>query len=170
MPDKANDKTKVANKPASAMKSNANLEMKEGHSIGIVELLIFIILAGVIFIFIFGMKQMQEEKEKELLAEKKFEQVLPNFTLISNLAKEYQKNDPFASWPSMIEEIIDPAKVNTPEFKFTFQENGTVIMTTTKEFGKEGIKVTYDIAKNTYDIEDPNPEVKPTIKEDWIYQ
>ena len=70
----------------------------------------------------------------------------------------------------MIEEIIDPAKVNTPEFKFSFQENGTVIMTTTKEFGKEGIKVTYDIAKNTYDIEDPNPEVKPTIKEDWIYQ
>ena len=170
MPDKANNKTTVANKPASAKKSNANLEMKEGHSIGIVELLIFIILAGVIFIFIFGMKQMQEEKEKELLAEKKFEQVLPNFALISNLAKEYQKNDPFASWPAIIEEIIDPSKVNTPEFEFTFQENGTVIMTTTKEFGKEGIKVIYDISKNTYDIEDPNPDVKPTIKEDWIYQ
>jgi hypothetical protein len=146
------------------------MEMKEGHSYGIVELLIFIIIAGDIFIFIFGMKQMQEEKRQELITAKKFEQVLPNFMLISNLAKEYQKNDPFGSWPLNLEEIIDPSKVNTPEFKFSFQENGTVIMTTTKEFGKEGVKVTYDISKGTYDIEDPNPEVKPTIKEDWIYQ
>ena len=169
MPDKANNRKKEANKPVPAKKTN-NLEMKEGNSFGIVELLIFIILAGVIFIFIFGMKQMQEEKKEELLAAKKFEEVLPNFALISNAAKDYQKNDPFASWPSMLEEIIDPSKVNTPEFKFSFQENGTVIMTTTKEFGKEGIKVVYDINKDTFEIDDPNPNVKPTIKEDWIYQ
>jgi hypothetical protein len=43
-------------------------------------------------------------------------------------------------------------------------------MTTTKEFGKEGIKVVYDINKDTFEIDDPNPNVKPTIKEDWIYQ
>jgi len=61
MPDKANNRKKEANKPAPAKKTN-NMEMKEGNSFGIVELLIFIILAGVIFIFIFGMKQMQEEQ------------------------------------------------------------------------------------------------------------
>jgi hypothetical protein len=37
------------------------------------------------------MKQMQEEKKEELLAAKKFEEVLPNFALISNAAKRLSK-------------------------------------------------------------------------------
>jgi hypothetical protein len=174
MPDTAkNDKagTEKKNAPKNARKESAYAgEINPKHKIGLVEILIFLLVAGVVFIFIFGMNQMKKEKAQELALQQKFEQVLPNFALITKAAKEYQANDPFAAWPLSIEELNLPQNINTPEFKFSFMENGVVVLTTTKEFGKEGIVVNYDIAKDSYSVEDPSPETKPTIKEDWIQQ
>lgn len=138
------------------------------HKIGLVEILMILLLAAVVFIFIFGMRQMRAEKEQELLQRQKFENVLPTFKVIADSAKAYQARDPFAAWPLTIDEMNLPPNINTPEFKFSFMENGVVTATTTKEFGKEGIKVNYDIQQAAYNIDDPKPDTKPFIKQEWL--
>ncbi len=155
-------------KPMHKVTQDSSTELKPQHKVGLVEIVMILLLAGVIFIFVFGMSQMKKEKAQELALQQKFEKVLPTFATITQAAKEYQAADPFAAWPLSIEEMNLPKDINTPEFTFTFAENGIVILTTTKAFGKEGIKVSYDIAKDGFDIEDPTPDAKPNIKETWL--
>ncbi len=174
MPDKVNDKKAPApkhetvKKPAK-VKAERSVDIQPHHKVGLVELIMFLLLAGVVFIFVFGMQQMKREKAQELLLRQKFEQILPNFATVADSAKAYQARDPFAAWPLNIEEMNLP-DLNTPEFTFSFMENGVVTATTTKEFGKEGIKVNYEIASDSYNIDDPDPKSKPIIKNDWLNQ
>lgn len=138
------------------------------HKVGIVELVMIMLLVAVIFIFIFGMQQMKRDKERELLLSQKVEALLPTFVTIADSAKAYQARDPFAAWPLNIEEMNLPANINTAEFKFSFAENGVVTATSTKEFGKEGIKINFDIPSATYNVDDPQPTEKPIIKDQWL--
>lgn len=165
---KANQGQKTALKPVNKEKKAATQELDPRHKIGLVEIVIILLLAGVVFIFIFGMNQMKREKARELALQLKVEEVLPHFQAIADAAKVYKENDPFGAWPLTIEELNLPPDLDTPEFKFSFSENGMVILTTTQEFGKEGIKVNYDITKDLYEIEDPDPTSKPVIKDDWL--
>lgn len=132
--------------------------------------LIFLLLAGVIFIFVFGLQQMKREKEQELVIQAKFEEVLPTFGIVAKAAKDLREDPNWGEWPFDILQVADTTKINTPEFKFTWSENVQVILTTTKEFGKEGIKVIYDVEKDSYSIDDPEPNVKPVIKDNWLSQ
>jgi len=138
------------------------------RQVGLVELILFLLLAGVVFIFIFGMRQMKAEKELELLAQQKFEQIVPQIELVVKAAKEYQANDPFAALPLSIEEMNLPSNINTEAFLITYSEEGIVTATSTKEFGREGIQVKHDINAGTYEISDPAPNEKPRIPEDWL--
>ncbi len=173
MPDKVNNKKAPAPQPEpvkkpAKVKAGRSVDIQPQHKVGLVELVMFLLLAGVVFIFVFGMQQMKREKAQELLLRQKFEQILPNFATVADSAKAYQARDPFAAWPLNIEEMNLPPNLNTPEFTFSFMENGVVTATTTKEFGKEGIKVNYEIATDSYNVEDPDPKSKPNIKDDWL--
>lgn len=167
---KVNQGPKNAPKPVYKEKNVSAQGINPRHKIGLVEIALILLLAGVVFIFIFGMNQMKREKARELALQLKVEEVMPHFQTIAEAAKVYKENDPFGAWPLTIEELNLPPDLDTPEFKFSFSENGMVILTTTKEFGKEGIKVNYDITKDLYEIVDPDPTAKPVIKEDWLGQ
>ncbi len=163
-------KAPKAPKPVKVKHIPETPEVTPRHKVGLVELIMILLLVAVIFIFIFGMQQMKRDKEQELLARQKFEQILPHFSVIADSAKAYQARDPFAAWPLTIEELNLPPNINTPEFTFSFMENGVVIATTTKEFGKEGIKINYDIPTSSFVIEDPDPTTKPIVKYEWTEQ
>lgn len=168
--DRNKEAVKPAPKPERKAEPAAGDGLKPRHKMGLVEILIFLLLAGVVFIFIFGMQQMQREKEQELALQEKFEEILPTFQQIAQAAKTYKENDEFGAWPIDIGEIADPTKINTPEFTFTWLEDGIVQLTTTKEFGKEGITVDYDLNTDSYTVTDPDPGVKPVIKDSWVNQ
>ncbi len=170
MKDRTVKETKTPPKPAPKPRQENQGDEKPRHKLGLVEILIFLLLAGVVFIFVFGMQQMQREKKQEEALQAKFEEVLPSFEIIAKGAKQLKADDPFGDWPLSIDFIIEPAKVNTPEFGFDWLDTGVVVLTTTKEFGKEGIKVIYDVATDSYSIEDPEPTVKPVIKDSWLNQ
>lgn len=168
--DKKAPETKPAPKPAPKQHQPAPEAEKIRHKLGLVEILIFLLLAGVIFIFVFGLQQMKREKEQELVIQAKFEEVLPTFGIVAKAAKDLREDPNWGEWPFDILQVADTTKINTPEFKFTWSENVQVILTTTKEFGKEGIKVIYDVEKDSYSIDDPEPNVKPVIKDNWLSQ
>lgn len=175
MPDTQNKEkkdqvTKPAPKQAPAAASETTDIVKTRRTLGLVEILMIMLLAGVVFIFIFGMQQMKREREQELAMQAKFEQVLPTFAQVAQAAKGYKNADEFGAWPIDIAEIADPAQINTPEFKFSWLDSGVVELKTTKEFGKEGIRVSYDVANDSYSIDDPDPSTKPVIKESWVGQ
>ncbi|MBW6514670.1 MAG: hypothetical protein K0B87_07930 [Candidatus Syntrophosphaera sp.] len=167
---KAKEHKKAAPQQADKAAKDKAQSINPRHKIGLVEIIMILLLAGVVFIFIFGMNQMKAEKARELELQQMVGEVLPTFGLIANEAKVYKENDPFGAWPLTIEELNLPAGLDTPQFKFSFSDAGAVIMTTTKDFGKKGITVSYDITKDIYDINDPDPTAKPVIKEDWLNQ
>lgn len=165
------DKEKKVPEPASkpvAKQEAAPAAKKPGARLGLIEILIFLLIAGVVFIFVFGMRQMRLEKAQEAALFAKFEKVLPHFEDIGEKAKILKQQDDFAEWPPSLEFIDDPDKFNTPEFTFEWLDDGRVEMTTTKEFGREGIVVTYDVEDDSYSIDDPDPTAKPTIKYTWV--
>ncbi len=166
MPDVNNNK--APEKPIKSPGPAKRDAVQPKRQVGLVELILFLLLAGVVFIFIFGMRQMKAEKELELLAQQKFEQIVPQIELVVKAAKEYQANDPFAALPLSIEEMNLPSNINTEAFLITYSEEGIVTATSTKEFGREGIQVKHDINAGTYEISDPAPNEKPRIPEDWL--
>ncbi len=165
--DKKIETPKPASKPVSKPDS-APAPKKVAARLGLIEILIFLLIAGVIFIFAFGMKQMQKEKAQEAALLAKFETVFPHFEEIASKAKILKQQDDFGDWPPNLEFIDDPKKFNTEEFKFEWSEDGKVVMTTTEKFGREGIVVTYDVEADSYSIDDPDPTAKPTIKYSWV--
>jgi len=165
--DKETKVTEPAPKPAPKQEA-APAVKKSGSRLGLIEILIFLLIAGVIFIFVFGMKQMQIEKAQEAALLAKFEQVFPHFEDIAAKAKVLKQQDDFGDWPPNLEFIDDPKNFNTAEFEFEWLDNGQVKMTTTKEFGREGIVVFYDVESDSYSIEDPDPTAKPAIKYTWL--
>lgn len=138
------------------------------HKVGLVEIVMILLLAGVVFIFIFGMRQMRREKAELLALQQKVESIQPQFYAIADSAKAYKERDPFGAWPFTIEELNIPFDIQTPEYEFSFLENGTVILTTKEEFGKPGVKINYDINDDFFEIDDPNPKAKPVLQEAWL--
>ena len=49
-------------------------------------------------------------------------------------------------------------------------ENFGFITITKEEFGKAGIKVIYILSERSYKVEDPSPDRKPTIRDEWLPQ
>lgn len=142
--------------------------LKAPKRFGLVEMILILLLAGIVFIYIFGMKQMRIEKAELARTQQLFEQVVPTFDKITKAAKAYQAKDEFAAYPVDISELFPPSDIDTKEFKFTISDAGIVTATTTKEFGKEGIKVNYNIGGKAFDISDPSPDTPPNILDTWL--
>ncbi len=176
MPDKEiKDKQAEVTKPALKPERKPQLSQTEAdkprHKLGLVEILMFLLLAGVVFIFIFGMQQQKRDKELELAMQQKIVELKPAFMEIAANAKQYKANDPFGAWPLALDELnMDPAKLKTEEYTFDWSESGSVVMTTTEQFGKEGVKISYDVEGDSYTVEDPNASSRPQIKESWFNQ
>lgn len=162
MPD--NMKNDAATKPA---KETAAMH----HSpISLVEMIMILMLVGLVFVFFFGLKQLKVDKALEAAAQEKFEAVVPNFTKIVNAMEEYQKKDEFGDYPAFLEEL-NLGNLDSENFKFSYLfDTLTITATSTKAFGKENIKVNYDLNNRSYTVDDPAPEKKPTVKDDWLPQ
>lgn len=155
--------TTKAPKPASVDNS---LEADPTRKVGLVELIMILMLVGVVLVFIFGMQQMKINKAKEAIAQQKFEAVIPVFENILKAVDEYKRNDPFGDYPATLEEL---GNFDTADFKFEYSlDNLSITAVTTKEYGKEGIKVIYSIANAIYEVSDPTPAEKPTVLDEWL--
>ena len=64
--------------------SAAKDELKVGPRFGLVEMILILLLAGVIFIFIFGLRQMRIEKAEIARTQNLFEQIFPNIRKVDN--------------------------------------------------------------------------------------
>lgn len=132
----------------------------------LVELIMILMLVGLVLVFIFGMQQMKVNKQKEMIAQQKFESVIPVFDNIIKAMEDYRKNDPFGAYP------VDLGEVGTfkhEDFKFSYDPESFIITgTSTKEFGKEGVEVKYSLNNAVYEVNDPKPKESPTVKDEWL--
>jgi hypothetical protein len=151
---------------AGSVSVDPSMEAGIAHKVSLVELIMILMLVGVVMIFIFGMRQMKIDKQKEAVAEQKFQDVVPVFQRIINAMEEYKKTDAFGDYPVTIEEL---GTFDTADFEFTYDSNTLIVTgTTTKEFGKEGIQVLFSLNNQVYEVNDTKPKEKPTILDDWL--
>lgn len=159
---------KPQTKSAAAPKVSVDASMEAGiaHKISLVELIMILMLVGVVMIFTFGMRQMKLDKQKEAVAEQKFQDVIPVFQRIIAAMDEYKKNDQFGDYPVTIEEL---GTFDTADFKFSYDSETLIVTgTSTKEFGKDGIQVLYSLTNAVYEVNDPKPKDKPTVLDEWL--
>lgn len=162
MPD--NMKNDTATKPKQETTAMHN------SRISLVEMIMILMLVGLVFVFFFGMKQLKVDKALEAAAQQKFEAIVPNFTKIVSAMEEYQKKDEFGDYPAFLEEL-NLGNLDSEDFKFSYLfDTLTITATSTPAFGKPDIKVNYDLGSRSYAVDDPAPEKKPTVKDDWLPQ
>jgi len=163
--------TPVKDKPAAPKPPNHKdistpYDSDPARKVSLVELIMILMLVGLVLVFIFGMQQMKIDKEKEAIAQQKFEATIPIFDKIIIGMEEYRKNDPFGEYPIALDEL---GTFPNPDFKFDYVADTKIITaTSTKEFGKEGVEVKYSLDNSVYEVVDPTPKEKPTVKDDWL--
>ncbi len=163
MPDAVKDKA-----VSEQIKTKTSAEQDTTTKVSLVELILILMLVGLVFVFFFGMKQLKIDKANEALAQSKFEAVVPTFQKIAAAMESYRKNDEFGDYPAFLEEL-NLGEVNTPDFKFEYVfDTLTLTATSQASFGKAGVKVIYNINDKSYSVEDPAPEKKPTVKDEWL--
>ncbi len=138
--------------------------------VSLVELIMILMLVGLVFVFYFGMKQLQIDKANEAIAQEKFENIIPTFKNIIEAMETYRKADEFGDYPAFLEEL-NLGDINTNDFKFEYSaDTYTITAITQHAFGKAGIKVIYNLSDKSFTVEDPIPDKKPTIKDEWLPQ
>ena len=163
MPDNAKNESAVKTKKASTM---ADFSTR----ISLVEMIMILMLVGLVFVFYFGMKQLQIDKANEAIAQQKFENIIPTFKKIIKAMESYRKADEFGDYPAFMEEL-NLGDINTSDFIFEYSSDTyTITATTQPSFGKAGIKVIYNLSDKSFTVDDPKPEKKPTIKDEWLPQ
>jgi len=141
-----------------------------GYKVSLVELIMILMLVGLVFVFFFGLRQLKVDKTNEAIAQTKFEASVPTFQKLIDAMETYRKNDPFGDYPAAIEEL-NLGSVDNADFKFEYSfDNLTITATTKAAFGKADIKVIYNMNDKSYTVEDPAPEKKPTVKDEWLPQ
>ena len=61
--------------------------------------------------------------------------------------------------------------IDATDFTINYDtEQYSFIATSTESFGKAGVKVIYILSEAAYQVEDPAPERKPTIRDEWLPQ
>lgn len=147
-------------------KDNSSEETDPSRKASLVELIMILMLVGLVLVFIFGMQQMKIDKEKEVIAQQKFEATVPVFDRIIKAMEDYRKQDEFGDYPITLEEL---GSFTNPDFKFDYSYDDKIITaTSTAEFGKEGVQVKYSLTNSVYEVVDPTPKEKPTVKDDWL--
>jgi hypothetical protein len=148
-------------------KTSSEIESNEmTRKVSLIELIMILMLVGLVLVFIFGMQQMKIDKEKETIAQQKFESTIPVFDRIIQAMEDYRKQDEFGDYPITLDEI---GSFPNPDFKFDYSYDDKIITAvSTKEFGKEGVEVKYSLNNSVYEVVDPSPKEKPTVKDDWL--
>ncbi len=165
---------------------NANLPpVADKHKVSLVELIMILLLVGLVFVFIFGMKQLRVDKEAEAIAHQKFQAVLPVLQEAVDAAEEFRRNDDFAEYPfdfgqlnlvstdTYTVESNESGEIFVQTDDFTITYDGSdyfFVITSREEFGKAGIEVIYTLSNRSYRVEDPSPERRPTIRDEWLPQ
>ncbi len=140
------------------------------YRVSLVELIMILMLVGLVFVFFFGMKQLKVDKANEAIAEGKFEAVVPTFQKVIAALENYRKNDQFGDFPAVLDEL-NLGNLDNGDFKFEYIFDAlTVTATSQAGFGKAGIKVIYNLNDRSYSVDDPAPEKKPTVKDEWLPQ
>ena len=155
------------------------------HKVSLVELIMILLLIGLVFVFIFGMKQLRVDKEAEALAHLKFDRVIPVLQTAVAAAEEYRRMDDFGEYPFDFGQLnivsTDTYSVeanesgemylDTEDFTINYDvEDYTFVITSKEAFGKAGIEVIYTLSNRSYRVEDPSPDRKPTIRDEWLPQ
>jgi hypothetical protein len=165
MPD--TDQAKTATKQVKKSVDTAN---SVNTKVSLVELIMILMLVGLVFVFFFGMKQLKIDKANEAIAQTKFEAVIPNFQKIIAGMESYRKADEFGDYPAFLEEL-NLGDLNTEDFKFEYVfDTLTITAISQASFGKADVKVNFSIKDKSYSVEDPSPEKKPTVKDEWLPQ
>ncbi|HRY83574.1 MAG TPA: hypothetical protein P5533_02960 [Candidatus Cloacimonadota bacterium] len=156
------------NKPVKKVEKSPGLAPK--RNIGLIELMMLLMLVGLVFVFVFPMQQMKVDKAQEKIVQQKVEAIVPSFAVIQQKIEEFV-NAPaneFKDYPFDLSQL-NIGTVNTPEFTFSWDEtNRKIVATSTKAYGKEGIKLNYSIEDKIFEIDDPKPADKPVIKDEWL--
>lgn len=155
------------------------------HMVSLVELIMILLLVGLVFVFVFGMKQLKQDKRAETLAQQKFETILPALQSAIDAAEDFKRTDDFGDYPFDFGQLnlsaTDAYAINsndagemyieTDDFLIKYDaENFGFILVTKEEFGKAGIEVIYMLNDRSYKVEDPSPDRKPTILDEWLPQ
>lgn len=166
-------------------KTNEVPAVASKHKISLVELILILLLIGLVFVFIFGMKQLKTDKKAEGLAKSKFEAILPVLQTAIEAAETFKRTDDFGDYPFDFGQLnlsaTDNYAINsnaegemyieTDDFMILYDaENFGFTIITKDEFGKAGIEVIYILAERSYKVEDPSPDRKPTIRDEWLPQ
>jgi len=157
---------------AAPLQKKNSVDTAKGYNtkVSLVELIMILMLVGLVFVFFFGMKQLKIDKANEAIAQTKFEAIIPNFQKIIAGMESYRKADEFGDYPAFLEEL-NMGDLNTEDFKFEYVfDTLTITATSLAAFGKADVKVIYSIRDKSYSVEDPSPEKKPTVKDEWLPQ
>lgn len=151
-------------------KGKVTTSVEQASKVGLVELIMVLLLVGLVFVVFFGMRQLKVDKAAEALAQTKFESIIPTIQKVIASAESFKKADQFGDYPFDIDQM-NLGKLDTDDFKVEYDGEGyKIVVVTLAAFGKEGIRVAYSLNDRSYQIEDPNPEKKPTIKDEWLPQ
>ncbi|MFA7547034.1 MAG: hypothetical protein WCY64_07455 [Candidatus Cloacimonadaceae bacterium] len=166
-----NKKPQESGSPASlrdkAVKAKSMVDDRDpSRKVSLVELIMILMLVGLVLVFIFGMQQMKIDKEKELIAQHKVEEVIPIFEQILKSIDNYRKQDAFGDYPMSLDEL---GTFESESFTFDYSYEEMIVKgITTEAFGKKGIEIIYSITNQVYEVDDPNTKEKPTIKDEWL--
>ncbi len=162
-----------------------NAQVADKHKVSLVELIMILLLVGLVFVFFFGMRQLKIDKAAEALAMQKFENVVPVIKAAISAAEEYKRNDDFGDYPfdfgqlnlsdtddySIKSDDTGAMYIDTGDFLIHYDaESYNFTATSTESFGKADVKVIYSLNDASYQVEDPSPERRPTIRDEWLPQ
>lgn len=154
----------------SVPKKETNKGIADTKKVGLVELIMILLLVGLVFVFYFGMQELKINKELEAKAQAKFEAFLPTIKGAIAAAEAYKQNDDFGDYPFDIDQM-NLGEIENEDFILAYDgEQYLFTATSKKAFGKEGIVISYSLNEKLYKIEDPTPERKPVIKDEWLPQ
>lgn len=156
------------NKPVKKVEKAPALASK--RNIGLIDLMMILMLVGLVFVFIFPMQQMKVDKAQEKIVQQKVEAIVPSFAMINQKIDEFVNapENEFKDYPFDLTQL-NIGTVDTPEFKFSWDEaNRKIVATTTPAYGKEGIKLSYSLEDKIFEVDDPKPADKPVIKDEWL--
>lgn len=154
----------------SVPQKEASKSVADAKKVGLVELIMILLLVGLVFVFYFGMQELKQTKLLEAQAQAKFEAFIPIITSAIAAAETYKQNDDFGDYPFDIDQM-NLTKTETEDFILEYDADQYVFNATSKKaFGKEGIVVSYALNEKLYKIDDPNPDRKPEIKDEWLPQ
>lgn len=147
-----------------------NKGIADAKKVSLVELIMILLLVGLVFVFFFGMKELKLTKKMEAQAQSKFEAFLPILKNAIAAAEAYKQKDDFGEYPFDIQQMNITTTENE-DFILEYDGEGYTFRATSKKaFGKEGIVISYSMDEKLYKIEDPKPDRKPVIKDEWLPQ